>query len=82
MTEQSIGSVAAFYSKINVAAIELTGTLSVGDRIRIKGTTTDFEMDITSMQIDHATVETAGAGQGVGMKVPDRVRPNDQVYRI
>jgi translation elongation factor EF-1alpha len=82
MTEQSIGSVAAFYSKISVAAIELTGTLSVGDRIRIKGATTDFEMDITSMQIDHAAVETAGAGQGIGMKVPDRVRPNDQVHKV
>ena len=82
MAEQSVGSVAAFYSKIGVAAIELTDTLSVGDRIRIRGATTDFEMDITSMQIDHAAVETAGAGQGIGMKVPDRVRPNDQVYRI
>jgi len=82
MTEQPIGSVAAYYSKIGVAAIELIGTLSVGDRIRIRGATTDFEMDITSMQIDHAAVETAGAGQGIGMKVPDRVRPNDQVFLI
>jgi hypothetical protein len=82
MTEQPIGSVAAYYSKIGVAAIELTGTLSIGDRIRIRGATTDFEMDITSMQIDHAAVETAGAGQGIGMKVLDRVRPNDQVFLI
>lgn len=82
MTEQSVGSVAAFYSNISVAVIELTSKLSVGDRIRIRGATTDFEMDITSMQIDHAAVETAGAGQGIGLKVPDRVRPNDQVYQI
>jgi putative protease len=81
MSGEQIGHVSAYYSKISVAAIELTATLSVGEKIRVKGTTTDFEIEVTSMQIDREAVETAGAGTGVGVQVSDKVRRNDAVFR-
>ena len=60
----------------------LTGDLSIGDSIRIQGATTDIEMTVESMQINLEPVETAGAGDDVGIKVPERVRPNDSVVRL
>jgi putative protease len=65
-----------------VAAIEITGSLKVGDRIHIKGHTTDVEMTVASMQIDNKDVAEAKKGQPVGIKVPDRVRGGDTVYKI
>jgi putative protease len=79
---QEIGRVTHFFSKINVAVIELTATLSVGDSIRIQGPTTDFEQTVDSMQIEHANVKAANAGQSVGLKVKERVREHDTVYKV
>ena len=85
MSEQElkeVGRVSHFFTKINVAVVELTSTLSVGDRILIKGPTTNFEQTIDSMQIEHENVTVAKAGQSIGMKVDERVRENDTVYKI
>jgi len=82
MSDESIGRVDSFFKNISVAAIDLTDTLSVGDTIRIRGATTDFEIEVTSMQIDRAAVESAGPGDSVGIIVPERVRPNDIVYKV
>ncbi|QQG39100.1 MAG: translation elongation factor-like protein [Candidatus Woesearchaeota archaeon] len=82
MTEQEVGKIFSYYSKIGVAAIELIGELKVGDTIRIKGSTTDFTQKISSMQIEHEKVKEAGAGDSVGMKVNEKVRPNDIVYKV
>jgi len=79
MSGEAVGRVFAYFKNVNVAAIELSATLSVGDRIRVTGATTDIEMTVESMQIDRVPVESATAGQSVGMAVPERVRPNDQV---
>ena len=76
-----VGKITHFFSKINVAVVELKETLSVGDKIRIQGPTTDFEQTVTSMQIEHESVKTAKAGQSIGLKVDDRVREQDIVYR-
>jgi putative protease len=77
-----IGKVTHYFSKIGVAVIELTGTLSVGDTIHIKGATTDFTQEVTSMQVEHKEVETASAGQGIGMKVDEPCREHDIVYKV
>jgi translation elongation factor EF-Tu-like GTPase len=78
-----IGNVFNFFAKPSVAAINITsGELRVGDTIRIKGETTDITQKIESMEIDRVKVEVATAGQGVGIKVPERVRPHDKVYKI
>ena len=81
--ETHIGSVMRFFAKPSVAAIQIeSGSIAVGDTIRIKGATTDFEQRIESMEIDRASVPSASAGQAVGIKVRDRVRPNDQVFKL
>ena len=79
---QEVGRVSHFFTKISVAVIELTATVSVGDRILIKGPTTNLEQTIDSMEIEHEKVQKAGAGQSIGLKVKDRVRETDIVYKI
>jgi putative protease len=86
MSEQAmktpIGKVTNYFSKISVAVIELTAPLKKGDEISIEGTTTTFTQRVESMQIERATIESAKAGQAIGLKVKERVRPGDTVYRI
>ena len=83
MAEQKVGEVMKFFSKVGVAAIKITeGTVQAGDRIKIKGHSTDFEDQIQSMQIENTSVQKAEAGQMIGIKVKDRVREKDIVYKI
>lgn len=77
-----VGRVTHYFSGINVAVADLEGPLAVGDRILIKGSTTDLEQIVESMQIEHEDVQRAEAGQSIGLKVKDRVRENDTVYKI
>ena len=82
MPEEIVGKVSDFFAKPVVAGIELTAALKVGDKIRIKGHTTDLEMNVDSMQIDNAQVQEAKAGDSIGVKLSDRVRSGDTVYKI
>jgi len=77
-----VGKITHFFDKISVAVIELSGTLREGDKIRIKGSTTDFEQTVNSMQIEHETIEEANAGQSIGLKVSEKVRPGDEVFLV
>ena len=80
---EKIGNVENFFSKVSVAVVHITeGTMSKGDKIAIKGATTDFEMTVESLQIDRKDVDSVSAGTKVGLKVPERVRPNDEVYKL
>ena len=78
---REVGSVSHFFAKINVAIIEVTDTISVGDRIFIKGPTTDLEQTVDSMEMEYAKVQRAETGQSIGMKVNGRVREKDVVYK-
>ena len=80
--EKEIGKVTHYYTKLGVAVVELTDTLKVGDKIKIKGATSDFEQPVESMQIEHEKIEEAKAGQSIGMKVKEHVREHDVVYKI
>jgi len=83
MPEEKVGKVVKFFTKPSVAAIEVTdGVLSVGDKIKIKGHTTDFEDTIKTMQQENNSIEKAAPGQLIGIKVKDRVREHDVVYKI
>ncbi len=82
MPEEEIGKVSDFFAHPVVAGIDLTGTLKVGDRVHIKGHTTDIEMTVNSMQINNADVTEAKAGDAVGVKVTERVRHGDSVYKV
>ena len=81
--ETEVGKVSIFFAKPSVAAVEIiSGTLTVGDSVRFKGATTDFDQMIESMEIDRKPVPSASAGQSVGIKVRERVRPHDRVYKL
>lgn len=82
MEGELVGKITHFFDKISVAVIELSGTLREGDKIRIKGSTTDFEQTVNSMQIEHETIEEANAGQSIGLKVSEKVRPGDEVFLV
>jgi selenocysteine-specific translation elongation factor len=82
MPEIEIGVVKDFFAHPVVAGIDLTGEVRLGDTIHIKGHTTDLQMDIGSMQVDRQDVEAAQAGQSIGVKVPERVRAGDRVFKV
>jgi len=82
MPEVEVGKVSAFFAKPVVAGIDLTAVLKVGDRIHITGHTTDLELTVESMQANNANVEQGNSGDSIGIKVPDRVRNGDRVYKI
>jgi len=84
LTEENVvevGRITHFFSKISVAVIELSKPLKVGDTIVVKGPTTDFEQPVDSMQIEHKDVQKAEAGQSIGLKVLQRARETDLVYK-
>ncbi len=80
--EVEIGRVGDYFAKIGVAGIDLTGPLKVGERIRIKGHTTDLEQVVDSIQIEHESVQEAKAGDKIGVMVKERCRGGDHVYRV
>ena len=82
MPEIEIGKISDFFARPVVAGIEMSGSVKVGDKIHIKGHTTDMEFVVSSMQIDNANVTEAKAGDSVGIKVEDRVRRGDTVYKV
>ncbi|MBU2562487.1 MAG: U32 family peptidase C-terminal domain-containing protein [Nanoarchaeota archaeon] len=82
MSEKEIGTVSSYFGNVGVAAIKLSNKLKVGDKIRIKGYTTDFEQQIDSMQVDKKKITTAKKGDHIGIKVPEKVRPNDKVFLV
>jgi translation elongation factor EF-1alpha len=82
MPEELIGTVSDYFARPVVAAVELTGSLKTGDKIHIKGHTTDMELVVTSMQINNAEVPAAKSGESIGIKVTDRVRKGDAVYKV
>jgi translation elongation factor EF-1alpha len=82
MPEEEVGKVSDFFARPVVAGIEMIGNLKLGDKIHITGHTTDIEMAIDSMQINNVNVTEAKPGDSVGIKVPDRVRRGDTVYKV
>ena len=83
MEEKEIGIVSNYFSNISVAAVEITdGTVSVGDTLHFLGYTTDFESRVSSMQIEHKSVTEVKKGDSVGIKVAEKVREKDKVYKI
>ncbi len=77
-----IGKIAHYYTKIGVAVIDLSDELSVGDEISVEGASTNVRQKVESMQVEHKDIEAAKAGDSVGLKVIDRVREGDAVYKI
>ena len=82
MAEERVGVVRDYFARIGVAGIDVEGTLRVGDTIHIKGHTTDLEQVVESLQIEHGQVQEAKAGDAIGIKVQDRCRGDDVVYKV
>ncbi len=76
-----IGHITHYFTKINVGVLELTLPLSIGERIQIKGPTTDFEQTVDSMQIDRQNIQRAEGGQSIGLKLAQPARERDVVYK-
>ena len=80
---EEIGVVEGFFARPSAAVIKMTkGTLKPGERIYIKGHTTDLQQVVESMQVDHKPIAEATKGAVIGIQVTDRVRPNDLVYKL
>ena len=82
MAEVEIGQVSDFFARPVVAGITLSGSVKVGDKVHIKGHTTDIEFVVESMQVNNANVTEGNAGDAIGIKVTDRVRAGDHVYKV
>ena len=82
MAEEKIGEITHYFDHISVGIIKVTSSLKVGDKVHIKGHTTDFEQEIKEMQLDHESIEGAKKGQEVGVKVKEHVREGDELYRV
>lgn len=80
--EKKIGEITHYFDHIPAGIIKLTDALKVGEKIHIKGATTDFEQEITSMQVDHKDIEEAKAKDEVGVQTTDRVREGDEVFLV
>ena len=76
-----VGHIIHFFSKISVAVVELTAPLAVGERILVKGPSTDFEQVVESMQIEHVNIQRAEAGQSIGLKTAQQAKVRDVVYK-
>ena len=82
MPEVEVGTVSTFFAKPVVAGIDLTAPIKVGDKLHIQGHTTDLELVIESMQIENVNVQEGKPGDSVGIRVTDRVRRGDKVYKV
>lgn len=82
MPEIEVGKITHYFGRAKAAIILLSDALKVGDGIHIKGSTTDFEQEVRSMEIGHEKFQEATAGQEVGVEVNERVREHDIVYKV
>ncbi|MCF8143740.1 MAG: hypothetical protein K9N21_07465 [Deltaproteobacteria bacterium] len=83
MTEEQVGVIVKFFAKPGVAALEVMhGSIKKGDLLRYKGHTTDFTEEIATMEVDNQPVDEVTAGDLVGVKVREKVREGDKVYKV
>ncbi len=82
MAEEHVGTITHYFPKPQVGVVKLVADIKIGDALYFRGHTTDFQQTIVSMQVEHAAVETAAAGTEVAIKVNERVRGGDEVYRV
>ena len=82
MTEKRVGTVTHYFGKPHAAVVSLTGKVAVGETLRFLGHGADFQQTIASMQVDHASVQSAGSGAEVAIQVDEKVREGTEVYRV
>jgi putative protease len=80
--EKQIGKVTHYFTNLDVAVLELSEEMKLGDEIHILGRITDFTQFVTSMEIAHKKIEVVGPGMEVAIKVEDYVRQGDEVFKV
>jgi translation elongation factor EF-1alpha len=80
--EIRIGKVTHYYNRIGVAVLELEDVIKTGDTIVFLGHTTDFSQEVTSMEIEHHKIQSAGPGMEVALKVDEPVRSGDELFKV
>ncbi|MBN1621000.1 MAG: hypothetical protein JW871_00225 [Endomicrobiales bacterium] len=80
--EIKLGVIEDYFAKVGVVAVKIEESISVGDTIHVKGHTTDLTQTLESMQVEHKSITTAKSGDDVGIKVKDRVRKGDTIYKV
>jgi U32 family peptidase len=82
MADKKIGEITHYYSKLGVGIIKLNGPLAVGDKIRVEGSTTNFEQEVGQIQVERKDVTEAKKGEEVGVKISEKVRTGDSVFLV
>lgn len=80
--EELIGKITHYFGKIEVGIVELSKPLKIGETIHVKGGATDFEQEVESMQIEHENIEKAKKGDVIGLRVKDKVKEGDEVFKV
>ncbi len=80
--EKPIGEITHYFPKVQAAVVKMKSSLRVGEKIKVKGHTTEFSQEVTSMQIDRVAINEAKKGNEIGLQVSSRVRGGDLVYRL
>jgi len=80
---EEVGVITHYFPKVDAAVVKLSkGGLSIGDKIVIKGHTSDFKEKVESIQLDHVPIQNAEQGMEIGLKVKSKVREHDVVYKL
>ena len=82
MTEKLVGTVSHYYSRLEVAGIDLSDKLNVGDTVHILGHTSDFTQTVDSIQVEHEAVSSAQPGEPIAIRVNERARVHDKVLVV
>jgi putative protease len=82
LKEIKLGTIDDYFAKVGVMALKLKNSVKTGDTIHIKGHTTEINQTVSSMQIEHQVVQAAKKGDSIGIKVSERVRKGDTVYKV
>ncbi|TSC66813.1 MAG: hypothetical protein G01um101472_640 [Parcubacteria group bacterium Gr01-1014_72] len=82
MAEKKIATVTHWYDKLGVAVLNLTGALSVGDRVKVKRGGEEHEDTVASIQIDHKDVPSAAKGKDVAVKLGEKTKEGAEVFKL
>jgi putative protease len=80
MSEKKLGVVTHYFNHLGVGIVKTSSPLKVGDKVHVKGHTTDFKQSINEMQLNHKSIDEAKKGQEVGIKIKEHVREGDELY--
>jgi putative protease len=82
MAEEPVGTITHYFSKPQVGVVKVTAEIKIGDTLHFHGHTTDFQQVVGSMEVEHKSIESAAPGAEIAIKLENRVREGDQVFKV